>query len=118
MFFGTRRFDDFEKNLGIASNILTDRLQRLTAFGIAQKVRYQDKPERFEYRFTDKGRALYGPMIVMMRWGDRWLSDGGIAPLSLHHVSCGHDFSACVVCSHCNQELFARDMSFNLFYTL
>jgi DNA-binding HxlR family transcriptional regulator len=117
MFFGTTRFDDFVAKLGIASNILTDRLQRLTQFEIASKQRYQDKPERFEYRFTKKGRDLYGAMIVMMRWGDQWLS-GGKPPLILHHETCRHDFYAEVTCSECRQALVAQEMSYAMRYSI
>ncbi|HVK94057.1 MAG TPA: helix-turn-helix domain-containing protein [Noviherbaspirillum sp.] len=117
MFFGVRRFDEFQANLGIASNILTDRLQRLTEHNIIEKHLYQVRPERFEYRFTAKGRDLYASMIVMMRWGDKWLSKGR-QPLILRHRSCQHDFFAHVVCSHCREELDPRQVDFKLRYSL
>lgn len=117
MFFGVRRFDAFQTNIGIATNILTDRLQRLTSHEIIQKQAYQSRPERFEYRFTPKGHDLYGPMIVMMRWGDRWLSDGK-PPLLLRHTKCQQDFYAQVVCSECRQELTAGEMGYRLRYDL
>ena len=117
LFFGVRRFDEFASNLGIASNILTDRLHRLTGHGIVARHAYQMRPERFEYRFTDRGLDLYGPMIVMMRWGDRWLS-GGKPPLLLRHRTCGKDFFARVVCSACAQELDPKEMQYTLRYSL
>lgn len=117
LFFGVRRFDEFAANLGIASNILTDRLQRLTGHGIIGKHAYQTRPERFEYRFTERGLDLYGPMIVMMRWGDRWLS-GGKPPLLLRHKPCGKDFFARVVCSACREELDPKEMQYELRYVL
>lgn len=117
MFFGVRRFDVFQENIGIATNILTDRLQRLTGHGIVEKQAYQIRPERFEYRFTPKGHDLYGPMIVMMRWGDKWLSSGN-PPLLLRHTKCQQDFYAQVVCSACRKELFATEMEYRLRYDL
>jgi DNA-binding HxlR family transcriptional regulator len=69
-FFGVHRYDEFQSKLGIATNILADRLQRLTDEGLFDKRSYMQRPERFEYRLTDKGRDIYGPLIVMMRWGD------------------------------------------------
>lgn len=117
LFFGVRRFDEFAANMGIASNILTDRLQRLAAHGIIGKHAYQSRPERFEYRFTERGLDLYGPMIVMMRWGDRWLS-GGKPPLLLRHKPCGKDFFARVVCSACREELDPKEMQYELRYSL
>ncbi|OWW22851.1 winged helix-turn-helix transcriptional regulator [Noviherbaspirillum denitrificans] len=117
MFFGVRRFDEFHANLGIASNILTDRLQRLTEHGIIEKRQYQARPERFEYRYTAKGRELYSSMIVMMRWGDKWLSKGR-PPLIIRHRKCQHDFHAVVACSECRQELDVHEMRYELRYTL
>ncbi len=117
MFFGVRRFDEFQANLGIASNILADRLQRLAGHDIIQRHPYQLRPERFEYRFTEKGRSLYGSMIVMMRWGDKWLSQGKV-PLVLRHRQCQHDFFGRVVCSECHEELNPRHIEYNLRYAL
>lgn len=117
MYFGVRRFDEFQTNLGIASNILTDRLQRLAGHGIVERHAYQVRPERFEYRFTPKGMDLYGSMIVMMRWGDKWLS-AGRPPLLLRHRPCQHDFHAQVVCSHCRQPLDAHNVTYFTRYAL
>ncbi len=117
MFFGVRRFDEFQANLGIASNILTDRLQRLTEHGIVEKRQYQARPDRFEYRFTVKGRDLYGPMIVMMQWGDKFVSNGRV-PLILRHRSCQHDFSAKVICSECGEALDPHAVDYTLRYSL
>jgi DNA-binding HxlR family transcriptional regulator len=117
MFFGVRRFDEFQANLGIASNILTDRLQRLTDHGIVAKRAYQLRPERFEYRFTEKGRDLYGSMLVMMHWGDRWLADGR-PPLLMRHRKCQHDFHAQIACSECHEPIQARQVDYEMRYVL
>ena len=117
MFFGVRRFDAFEANIGIATNILTDRLQRLAGHGIVERRAYQSRPQRFEYRFTPKGRDLYGSLIVMMHWGDQWLS-GGRAPLILRHHPCQQEFFAQVVCSACRQTLEPRQTTYQLRYAL
>jgi DNA-binding HxlR family transcriptional regulator len=114
-FFGVRRFDELQMKLGIAPNILTDRLNRLLADGVFDRKRYQALPERFEYRFTEKGRDLYGPLVAMMRWGDRWLS-AGEPPLILTHSACGADFEPAVICSNCQGELKSADMSYKLNY--
>jgi DNA-binding HxlR family transcriptional regulator len=116
-FFGVRRFDQLQNKLGIASNILTDRLNRLVADGIFSRTKYQDLPERFEYPLTEKGKDLYGPLIAMQRWGDRWLSNGK-PPLVLRHKACGNDFDPMVICDQCRQPLRAADMSYKLNYTL
>lgn len=114
-FFGVRRFDDLQNKLGIAPNILTDRLDRLVAEGIFKRRKYQDLPERYEYPLTDKGKDLYGPLIAMMRWGDEWLARGEV-PLILNHRECGKDFNPAVVCDHCRKPIKAKDMSYRLNY--
>lgn len=114
-FFGVRRFDEIQGKLGIAPNILTDRLNRLVTEGVFERRKYQDLPGRFEYRFTGKGRDLYQPMIAMMRWGDRWLA-AGEPPLILRHMDCGHDFHPEVVCDKCRRPVEAREMSYVMRY--
>ena len=57
-FLGLRRFDEFQESLGIARNVLTDRLNRLVEEGILERVRYSERPERYEYHLTKKGRRL------------------------------------------------------------
>ncbi len=76
-FYGVRRFDDFVAGLGIGRNVLTERLARLTDAGILDKVQYQAKPPRYEYRLTEKGRDLFDVVLAFMRWGDAWLSPDG-----------------------------------------
>jgi DNA-binding HxlR family transcriptional regulator len=72
---GLRRFDEFLGSLGIASNVLTDRLNRLVAEGVLERVPYSERPERFEYRLTVKGAELGLAVLALMQWGDRYLSD-------------------------------------------
>ena len=58
--FGQRRFEVIQADLGIARNILSDRLSMLVEHGVLEKTKYQDNPERFEYRATAKGKDLIG----------------------------------------------------------
>src|SRR5918911_5096413 len=89
-FYGVRRFSDMQRNLGIARNILSARLQRLVAAGILERRRYQSEPERFEYRLTATGRDLYPAVITIMRWGDEHLLGEDGRPVVLRHT-CGHE---------------------------
>lgn len=114
LFFGVRRFDGFSTRLGIAPNILTDRLNRLVEQNILRRERYQESPARFEYRLTAVGRDLYSTFIQMLRWGDRWL--GFPPPLILQHKICGHDFDALIACEHCGEAIGPRDMRYHLNY--
>jgi len=72
---GIHRFDQLLESLGAASNVLTDRLGRLVEAGILERVRYSERPERFEYHLTAKGRELGVAVIGLMQWGDRHVSD-------------------------------------------
>ena len=71
-FLGVRRFEDFRRNIGVARNILSDRLNTLVAEGILRRERYSEHPPRYEYRLTRKGVDLYGILIELMKWGNRW----------------------------------------------
>jgi len=73
-FRGLTRFDQFHENLGIARNVLTDRLNRLVEEGILERVRYSERPERYEYLLTDKGRELRVALAALRQWGDTYLS--------------------------------------------
>jgi DNA-binding HxlR family transcriptional regulator len=109
-FYGVRRFEDFRASLGVARNILTDRLQKLVARDVLRKDQYGDRPPRFEYRLTDKGRELLPVILTMMRWGDRWANDTDKPPMTLTHVTCGHITQPVVSCSHCGEELQRKDL--------
>jgi DNA-binding HxlR family transcriptional regulator len=114
-FFGARRFERLQSELNIASNILADRLGRLVGQGVFERRKYQDQPERFEYRLTEMGMDLYGPLIAMMAWGDRWLSHGR-RPLILTHRDCKKDFVPTVECDRCHQPIKPQDMQYHLNY--
>ncbi len=111
-FFGVRRFEDFQRNLGIARNLLTDRLKLLVAHGILERQKYQERPDRFAYRLTEKGLDLYAAPLALMRWGDTWLSDKEGPPLALFHKTCGRKFHAIFACSHCKRELKSADVKY------
>ena len=85
-FYGVRRFSVMQRNLGIARNILSARLQLLVRTGILEKRRYQEEPERFEYKLTEKGLALYPAVVAIMRWGDEHLCQGERARRAAPHL--------------------------------
>lgn len=108
-FFGVRRFDAIQRQLEVAPSILTNRLRKLVENGLLDRIPYQERPTRFEYRLTEKGRDLYPTITALMSWGDRWLSEGS-PPLTLIHLLCGHETHPKVVCDACSQPLTAGDM--------
>src|SRR3990170_422450 len=109
-FLGTRRFEDFQHNIGCARNILSDRLQKLVGNGILERRRYQDRPPRFEYRLTEKGIDLYPTLVALMRWGDRYVVGQRGPAIVLEHKACGHETTPELVCSHCGERVHARAM--------
>ena len=79
-FLGLRRFDELRASLGIARNVLADRLGRLVEEGILERVPYQERPARYEYRLTEKGEDLFTALNAIRQWGDRYVS---AAPMRL-----------------------------------
>lgn len=108
--FGTKRFDDFQDQLGIGRNILNGRLAALVDEGVFTKVAYQHNPERYEYRLTEKGRDAWRILSAMAAWADTHALDGAPTPLVYKHKACNHRMHAEVVCSHCGDELNVRDV--------
>ena len=100
-FRGVRRFDEFQRDLGIARNVLTDRLQKLVDHGVLTRRPYQQRPVRYEYRLTPKGIALSPALVALMRWGDTWLCGDAGAPLVLTHKACGTPLDQAFVCWEC-----------------
>ena len=108
---GTRRYEDFQRALGIGRNILTLRLALLVDEGILERVEYQQNPLRHEYRLTDKGRDAYTVLAAMDAWGRRWLAGPEGTPVLLHHKACNHDMHAVVVCSECGEAIDVREVA-------
>lgn len=103
-FYGLRRFDDLRKDLGVARNILADRLGKLVDKGVLVRRQYEERPPRYEYLLTERGRDLVGVVLAMMRWGDTW-TGAGDPPVTITHTTCGHVTEPVVACSHCREEL-------------
>jgi DNA-binding HxlR family transcriptional regulator len=109
VFMGVTRFDDFQRRLGIARNILQARLNHLVDAGVLVPVPYSEHPPRYDYRLTDKGRELWPVLTAMRQWGDRYAAPDG-PPIHLTHKACGHVSEAIMVCSACAEPLGARDV--------
>lgn len=78
--FGLNRYDDLRASTGIPAATLAARLKHLTASGIIERVRYQERPPRDEYRLTPMGRDLWKVNLALREWGDRWDATGFGAP--------------------------------------
>ena len=104
-FKGVRRFEDIQRDLGIARNILTDRLQKLVDRGVLSRTPYQSRPVRYEYRLTPKGRDLSPALVALMHWGDKWLAEDGRPPLVLAHKTCGEPVDQSFICWTCDETV-------------
>jgi len=111
VFLGIRRFESIQRNLGLTPHRLSDRLRKLVRDGILRRVAYEKRPPRFEYRLTEKGVDLYPLLVVMMKWGDRWMAGKAGAPVELIHRSCGHSIAPQLTCPDCKAKIDPREMS-------
>ena len=109
-FLGVRRFEDFEKRLGISRSIIADRLKTLVEEGVLRKDAYQDRPLRHEYRLTEKGLALHPVIMAIVHWGDEFYAGEAGPPLLHRHRACGCDFTPVTTCSECGGAVSARDV--------
>jgi DNA-binding HxlR family transcriptional regulator len=109
VFLGVRRFDAMQRDLGVARNVLSARLERLVGEGILAKVPYSERPLRYEYRLTDKGLDLWPIVVELLRWGDRYAAPEG-PPIVLRHRECGGELGDRRVCARCGALLGPRDV--------
>jgi len=109
-FVGIRRFDDFQKNLGITRHRLADRLERLVEERVFERRAYQSKPVRYEYRLTAKGRDLYPVILMLKDWGDKWLIGPDGPPTVHRHTGCGHVIRPRLVCPECGEPVTPFNM--------
>jgi len=108
VFRGLHRFGELRDDLGIASNLLTDRLGRLVNYEVLEKVPYQHRPVRYEYRLTESGRALSPVLVAIMQWGDSYRQDPTSAPMTLVHAQCNAPVENITRCTQCNEVLDAQ----------
>jgi DNA-binding HxlR family transcriptional regulator len=112
-FFGVRRYGQMQRNLGIARNVLADRLKQLVADGMFEKVRYRTQPDWYEYKLTDRAVDLYPVIVGLMQWAKTHLAGehrGRMLDLTLEHRACGHPMTPYLACSHCHEPVTARDI--------
>jgi DNA-binding HxlR family transcriptional regulator len=102
LFAGSTRYSEFQRSLGIASNILKDRLDGFVEAGIMRRHRYSEQPELFEYLLTEKGRDFAPALIALTEWGDRWSAPDG-RPILYSHSVCGSEITHEVLCATCGR---------------
>jgi DNA-binding HxlR family transcriptional regulator len=99
-FLGVTRFDHWLERLGLAPNILTKRLQTLVDAGVLEREAYRERPERFDYRLTARGKGLFPVVMGLLVWGDAHLAPNG-PPAVVLHAGCGGTLAAGGACERC-----------------
>jgi len=102
---GINRFDQLQADLGISRKVLAERLKHLVDREILERRPYSDRPDRFEYVLTERGRELVEVLTVMVRWGDRWLAGEAGPPVLYRHQACGETSRVEVRCEHCGEPM-------------
>jgi DNA-binding HxlR family transcriptional regulator len=92
LFAGSKRFGDFQSKLGLATNVLTTRLETLVEAGLMSR-------QGDEYDLTESGRDLVPALLALTEWGDRWRAPAG-KPIIYRHAGCGGDVTLQLQCSH------------------
>jgi DNA-binding HxlR family transcriptional regulator len=110
-FGGLRRFGEFEASLGLSKKVLAERLDHLVDEGVLERRRYSERPERFEYRLTEKGLGLWKVLAHLMMWGDEHYGSEAGRPHLLVHRGCGGEADARLQCTRCGAGLERGDIA-------
>lgn len=114
LFFGVRKFDEFQRNLGISRSVLARRLKHLEQEHIIDRHLYSTRPDRYEYKLTERGRDMYPIFIALRRWGETWLENAATPKLKLIHKSCEQPLVPSMNCTACGEEITAEDITFQV----
>ena len=109
---GVTRFDDFQTSLGIARNILTARLERLTALGIIERFLLEERANTDAYRLTKKGEDLSPAVVSLTQWGDRWLAKDRKPPSRFLEDATGEPIEKIRVRGKSGRTLSFRDVRY------
>lgn len=107
---GLTRFEQIRSDLGISPKVLTQRLGWLVENGVLERRQYSERPPRYEYALLQKGIELCDVLLVMRRWGDRWLAGDEGPPVLHRHRDCGQLCEAELHCSECASALHVTDL--------
>ena len=109
LFYGINTFDSLCRDLGIARNILANRLKKLVDRGLIEKRTEEKGSRRQAYRLTPKGKDLFPIIMALVAWGDRWEAPDG-PPILFKHQTDGHPARPLVICAECGEPLKAKDI--------
>ena len=113
LLIGFTQFEELHRDLGISTNVLTDRLNVLLAHGVIERRHLGPHRNRFEYRLTEKGRDAVPFLLALVAWGDRWEAGSAGAPTHVVHAPCGSPTVAVFHCSECGEPLDVDDLEYH-----
>lgn len=108
-FYGVSRFQDFQESIGLARNVLTDRLGKLVAGGVLEAVPIGEGSWH-EYRLTAMGRDLLPALLALMQWGDRWLASPEQVPVLAVERASGLEIAPIGLRSRSGRALEEKDI--------
>jgi DNA-binding HxlR family transcriptional regulator len=113
LLLGFRQFEEIRENLGISTNVLTERLRTLVDHDVVARAPYGDRADRFEYTLTEKGRDAISVVLAMLTWGDRWEAGRAGPPTEVLHHGCGQTAHVVMHCSECGEEIDLDELTYH-----
>lgn len=110
IWLGEIRFEKIKNRTCLSKPLITERLKKLVADGVLERAQYCERPPRFEYKLTEKGRALFPVTMMLLRWEQKWSANSGALGVELRHNDCGNLAAPEPMCGHCRQVVTASDM--------
>lgn len=110
IYLGITRFEQIQQDLGISRKVLAERLKWFVENNVLERRAYSDRPPRSDYVLTAKGSGLCDLLVVMARWGDRWMAGEAGPPVLHRHHGCGEVSHVEPRCSICGGLMHATDI--------
>ena len=110
LFRGMTRFAEFQRSLGLATNVLTTRLDGFVEAGLMERRTYSSHEDHYEYFLTAKGADLTPVVIALTAWGDRWAAPNG-PPIIYRHEACDGRVDNLLVCNDCGEYVVTDEIA-------
>ena len=111
-FLRTRRFGDFQRDLGVPPTLLAQRLRTLVSLGVLQRVPSEQRSDHHEYRLSEKGLDFFPVMALLWRWANRWMATPAGSPVRITHPACGASLDPVLICDRCGEVMRRRKVRF------
>lgn len=105
-----QRSSDIDSSLGLATNVLTTRLDGFVEAGLMERRTYSSHEDHYEYFLTAKGADLTPVVIALTAWGDRWAAPDG-PPIIYRHEACDGRVNNLLVCSECGEYVGTEEVA-------